>query len=375
MSNGPMPRLCFVGWADHVHVERWVDYFVQAGFDVSVVSFSGPGRYPEGVKQYSLGLRGRGHRWMELKLRYLFWRIRPDIVHVHWAHFAVPVRNAWRGPLVVTFWGSDVYRRDNFSTGEWDDMSSAVRATDFITCDSDDLAQTICGSLGVPASNVEVIQWGVDTQHFHFTGRDNDLARTLGLGDRPVVFSPRNFTPLYNQETIVRAFRRVQDSRPDAMLVFKYHNGDMSYRNKILALVDELGLRDSVRVVETIPYERMPDLYSMARVVVSVPFSDGTPMSLLEAMACGAVPICSDLPSLREWVTDGVNGFLVPVDDPNAIASRILQALSDAPLAATFAESNRQLVERRASRRVHMSRMVQAYKSLNDTTRVAVVNG
>jgi len=365
MNRGRLPRLCFVGWADHGHVERWADYFARAGFDVSVVSFSGPGNYVDGVRQRSVGLKNRGPRWVVWKLRYLFWRLRPDIVHVHWAHFAVPVRRAWRGPLVVTCWGSDIYRRDQFSEREWEDMANAARASDFVTCDSEDLATVIRTTLGVLPARIPVIQWGVDTKRFHSTGRDNAFARSLGLTERPVVLSPRSLTPLYNHETIVRAFRRVVDSRPDAVLVLRDYGGDAAYRDKILALVREQGLADSVRVVEPIPYERMPDLYSMATVMVSMPFSDGTPMTLLESMACGTTPICSDLPSLREWITDGVNGFLVPVDDPDALAKRILQVLSDGSPVKAFAELNRQIIDRRASRDVHMDRMAGLYTTIN----------
>jgi glycosyltransferase involved in cell wall biosynthesis len=166
MNRGRLPRLCFVGWADHGHVERWADYFARAGFDVSVVSFSGPGNYVDGVRQRSVGLKNRGPRWVVWKLRYLFWRLRPDIVHVHWAHFAVPVRRAWRGPLVVTCWGSDIYRRDQFSEREWEDMANAARASDFVTCDSEDLATVIRTTLGVLPARIPVIQWGVDTNRF-----------------------------------------------------------------------------------------------------------------------------------------------------------------------------------------------------------------
>ena len=52
------------------------------------------------------------------------------------------------------------------------------------------------------------------------------------------------------------------------------------------------------------------DLYRLGAVVVSVPSSDGTPQLVLEAMACGAVPVLSDLPSLHVWVAQGVQGLV-----------------------------------------------------------------
>ncbi len=152
------PRVCFVGWADHVHLERWAGWFAAHEFDVSVISVSGPGRYPPGVRQYRLGLEGRGSRSVRLKLRMLFWHIQPDIVHVHWAHFAVPVRKVWRGPLVVTAWGSDVYRREAFTAEQFEALGGALRAAELVTCDSSALARTLGTACGVAADRIETIQ-------------------------------------------------------------------------------------------------------------------------------------------------------------------------------------------------------------------------
>jgi len=335
---------------------------------VSVVSFAGRGHYPKGVKQYCVGLKDRGPRWVEMKLRYLFWRIRPDIVHVHWAHFAVPVRNAWRGRLAVTVWGTDVYKPDNFSDTQWREMRHSVSQADLVTCDSQDLKRTITGTLGVPPSKVEVVQWGVDTDAFAPVGPN--MRQALGLGTRDVVFSVRNFTPLYNQETVVEAFSRLRSQRPNAFLLMKNYGGDPDYVSRIRADIRAKGIEEHSRIVESIAYEQMPDLYRTADVTISIPYSDATPMSLLESMACGPIPICSDLPSLREWITDGENGFLVSADNPDAIATRILWALDGSPIIATFATRNRLMVEQRASQHVHMRRMGQMYDSLIKTAQV-----
>ena len=184
-----------------------------------MISVSEQGNYPEGVRQYSVGLKGRGPRWVELKLRYLLLRVRPDIVHVHWAHFAPLVRKAWSGPMIVTAWGSDIYRRDQFSDRQWQDLRGALHAADLITCDSDDLAAKIRDTLGVANNRIAVIQWGVDTDLFSPTS--DNLRNELGVAGREVIFSARNFTPVYNQETVVTAFALLRERRPRAFLLMK----------------------------------------------------------------------------------------------------------------------------------------------------------
>lgn len=346
------PHLCFVGWGDHVHLERWAGYFARNGYRVSVISFSGPGNYPEGVRQYSVGLKGRGPRWVELKLRYLLLRVRPDIVHVHWAHFAPPVRTAWSGPMIVTAWGSDIYRRDQFSDRHWPDLRGALHAVDLVTCDSDDLAAAIRDTLGVANNRIAVIQWGVDTELFSPTG--GSLRDELGVSGREVVFSARNFTPIYNQETVVAAFALLRKRRPRAFLLMKSYGGDPAYLASIRTQIDALGLHDDCRIIESTPYEQMPALYRTADVTLSIPLSDATPMALLEAMATQSLPVVSDLPSLREWIDDGVNGFLVAARDSEAVAAALERALDD-PAGSPRRLSCRALIIARASQKAHMA--------------------
>lgn len=359
-------RICYLGWGDHVHLERWAGWFARAGRTVDVVSLSGEGSYPEGVTQHLLNPAGRGEWFSRLSLGWLLARRRPQLVHVHWAHFATLAAAVWKGPLVVTAWGSDIYRRDKFSDQEWQALGAALRRAQCVTCDSDDLAAQLRKEFDLPAQRVHVIQWGVDTRSFCPGEPSRQFVESLGLKGKRVVFSARNFTPLYNQESIVRAFAMLAADYPDLVLVMKRYGGDADYYAAIRALVTELGLDARVRFCESVPYERMPDFYRGAAVTVSVPFSDATPMALLEAMACGSVPVVSDLPSLREWVRDGENGRLVAADDVAALAGAIAQALDDAPLRRRAIDANLRFVKESASQDAHMRRMEGLLRALVD---------
>jgi glycosyltransferase involved in cell wall biosynthesis len=355
-------RICFVGWADHVHLERWASYFARHGDEVSVLSLSGLGRYPEGVRQQRVGLKGRGARWLRMRLRYLLWRLQPDVVHVYWAHFAALVRASWSGPLAVTAWGSDIYRRDEFGDADWYDLGVALRGAQLLSCDSSDLAATMTRSFSLPESSVQVIQWGVDTELFSANGPD--LRQQLGLGSRPVVLSARNFTPLYNQETVVDAFVGVRRERRDAFLLMKSYNGDRSYIAHIHERIAAAGLSEHVRVLDTVAYDEMPQLYRTADAMVSVPTSDAAPMSLFEAMSTGVPSVVCDLPSLREWVDDGRTGFLVEPRDTAAVSAALLRALANGPERDDMRAAARALVIERASQHAHMRRAGACYDAL-----------
>ena len=88
--------------------------------------------------------------------------------------------------------------------------------------------------------------------------------------------------------------------------------------------VQELGITDQVTLLPKQTRAQMADLFRQSRVVVSPTTHDGTPNTLLEAMACGCLPVVGDLESLREWITPGVNGLLVDLSHPQELAEAIL---------------------------------------------------
>jgi glycosyltransferase involved in cell wall biosynthesis len=177
---------------------------------------------------------------------------------------------------------------------------------------------------------------------------------------------------MYNQESVVAAFAEVLRSHPTALLIMKNKGGDPDYIAAIRALVGKLGLQSAVRYVDTIPYEDMPDLYRVARVTVSVPLTDAMPMAVLEAMACGSLPVVSDLPSLREWIEDSQNGYLVRADDVHALAERIVRLLSDGAIAEPMVRRNLELVRAKASQAAHMRHMEEVYRRMVEQGAAAI---
>jgi glycosyltransferase involved in cell wall biosynthesis len=108
----------------------------------------------------------------------------------------------------------------------------------------------------------------------------------------------------------------------------------------------------------------MADLFRQADIAVSPSEHDGTPNTLLEAMACGCLPIAGDIESLREWITPGENGLLFDPDDPHALARSIVQGIEDADLRANAAKENARLIEDRAEYRTSMAKVERFYTTL-----------
>ena len=147
-------------------------------------------------------------------------------------------------------------------------------------------------------------------------GRDlNVLVANSGFepGCKPmekqnIIYSNRLHKPLYRIAQIVEAFARfVKNGREDWKLVIGATGDEDNLRKR----AKELGIEDKVEFIGWVEKETNNHYYSISKIWVSIPESDNTPISLLEAMAGGCIPIMSDLAANREWVEDGKNGIIV----------------------------------------------------------------
>jgi len=125
--------------------------------------------------------------------------------------------------------------------------------------------------------------------------------------------------------------------------------------------VRELGIQSGVRLVPTCDKLELASLLRESDLMVSPSEHDGTPNSLLEAMASGTFPIVGDLPSIREWIAHGVNGSLVDQGDPEALAAAILRALDAEEDRSLAADYNLRLIKQRADRNVVMQSAEEFY--------------
>ena len=110
------------------------------------------------------------------------------------------------------------------------------------------------------------------------------------------------------------------------------------------------GMR--IEVLSRVPYTELLKIYAQSRMAISASDVDGTPGFLLEAMALGALPVHSNMDSIRELITDGENGLLFPVDDIAALGACIRRGLSDDALVASADGINWELIRRQADEKI-----------------------
>jgi glycosyltransferase involved in cell wall biosynthesis len=170
--------------------------------------------------------------------------------------------------------------------------------------------------------------------------------------------------PIYNPLDIAAAIPRVLEQWPDVQFAIRTYGHSADLLARFQESVPPAAGQQVHYIGEQADDETIAGLDRAADIGVSVPSSDGSPVSVLEAMACGAVPVLSDLPSLREWVQNGREAVLVPVGDVQAIAAAIVRLLADEPLRLEIRAHALELIRRRADSRVWMAHAKEVYERL-----------
>ncbi len=158
------------------------------------------------------------------------------------------------------------------------------------------------------------------------------------------VINPRGFRAYVCNEAFFQAIPLVLKELPSARFICPAMAGEAQAQR----WVEVLGIREAVELLPLQARPQMAGLFRRSQVAVSPSTHDGTPNTLLEAMACGCTPVAGDIESLREWITPGENGLLVDPRDPVALAEAILHALRDPDLRTRAREQNTRLVAERA---------------------------
>src|SRR5690606_2110069 len=141
-------------------------------------------------------------------------------------------------------------------------------------------------------------------------------------------------------------FERVRRRFPSAACLQMYGRQHETGAKRLKAAAEEHGLGDSYRLIPAVEAEKMALFYNLADVAVSVPSSDGFPVTVLEASACECPIVVAELPYCDEWFSNRQNGFVVPQRDAAALAETIVELASDEALRARIGAAGRARVAR-----------------------------
>jgi glycosyltransferase involved in cell wall biosynthesis len=227
-------------------------------------------------------------------------QVQPDWLAPHYlsshGSLAWLARGLGRLPVQIagSAWGSDILVAPQRSRLMRWLTTRVLRACRVSTSDSQHMAEQM-RSLG--AGEVLTFPFGLEA-----------LPAPGATKDEALFFANRGLEPIYAPERVLAVFAELARDWPEARLVVA---NDGSLRDRLQAGVAASPLAGRVQFVGRLDAATQAAWYGRARWYLSLPQSDSVSVSVLEAMAHGAVPLLSDLPANRELVTDGRNGLIL----------------------------------------------------------------
>jgi glycosyltransferase involved in cell wall biosynthesis len=359
------------------HDHRFLTSLAESGQEVYYLRLERSGRQledrplPSSVQQVAWKGGQKPFHWRDLpglvlNLRAILRQVQPDLVH------AGPVQTvAWIAalagarPLVTMSWGSDLLKDAERSLAyRWITRCTLARS-DVLVGDCQAVQEKAL-QFGFPEQRCFIFPWGIDLQRFAPRNAapepvEYDLRTRLGWQDQFVVLSLRSWEPVYGIDVMLRGFALAAEEAPELRLLLL---GGGSLAGMVQQMIEAHGLRDRVYLGGQVTQAGLPDIYRAADLYVSASHSDGSSVSLMEALGSGLPVLVTDIPSNREWVTappgelEGDQGWLFPDSDDQALAKGILNALRQP---ARLAEKRR-LARERALERADWKKNFQVLK-------------
>ena len=391
------PRILFIGHAESTHAHAWIDLL--AGADLNVRMFALPGGVPPDSwevrtyvstptsqrldsrtrrRLYPAGRLARapkrayarlvssdravGQRWLAQVIR--DWK--PNVIHTLGldpaGEFYFDTRKEC-GVETMASWVAQTRGGSDLALARFDEarvtrLAAVLRASDCILSDNA-VNYEIARDMGVRADQLSPIGTVPGTG-----GVDIDALRSTATGhpsSRSVILWPKAYEcPWSKALPVFEALVTHWDRLPPCEL----HLLAMESETRMWFRALPPHIKQACRVDDRIPRREVLHLMGRARVMLAPSLVDGTPNSMFEAMATGALPILSPLDTIRPLVRDGSNVLFARNLYPDEIGEALVRGMHDDALVDSAADRNLALVRQLADRSTIRPRVVGLYESL-----------
>jgi glycosyltransferase involved in cell wall biosynthesis len=184
-------------------------------------------------------------------------------------------------------------------------------------------------------------------------------------GDGPVklLFVGR-FNAFKNVEKLIEAAGRLKEMGVDNFELQLVGEGER--RSSVERMVIEKGLTRQVQFLGWIDRAAIVERYRQADLFVTATTWEGMPNTVLEGMACGLPVVATRASGLEELVKDGVNGYLVNINDVNALAERISMLINNPDERQRMSKESRAIAEREFAWEYITERYVEIYEQIRN---------
>jgi glycosyltransferase involved in cell wall biosynthesis len=246
-----------------------------------------------------------------------------------WAELACGILRRLGKPFILTLHGGSL---PEFARKNPDRVRRLLRQSPIVTAPSSYLATELKGY----KSGIRVVPNPLELSRYPFREPSERLSRVVWL---------RAFHAIYNPSLAVQCIAEARKRGVDLRLdMYGPDKGDGS-RSGVESAIIACGVSDRVTLHGMVPKERIAETMAGGDLFLNTTDFDNTPVSVLEAMACGLPVVTTSVGGIPYLLKDGSTALLVPPRDPVSMASALCRVAGDPVLARSLAHQGRQLVE------------------------------
>ena len=320
---------------------------------------------PENIQQILWAGGRREFRWRDVPrltfdLRRVIKEIKPDLIH------AGPIQNcaflavlSGFRPVLAMSWGYDlVMDADKNAWMRWVTRYTLKHGAFFVS--DANVSRDKAVAFGMDPEKTVIFPWGTDIEHFlpkeaTVENRKSKIANPKSV----TLFCSRTWESIYGVDVLARAFVKVASVNPDVNLILL---GGGSQGAKIRQILMNGGVMERVHFGGHVAQADLPRWYHMADLYISPSHVDGSSVTLMEALASGLPCLVSDIPGNKEWIEDGVNGWLFRDGDVNDLAEKILNTIKNRKSFKKIREAARRTAEQKADWKENFGKLLEAYR-------------
>ncbi len=342
-----------------IHTIRWANGLVEKGLDVHVISIHdiklNDSSFSHKVKIHILKHKAPyGYIASFIELKKLLKKLKPDLLNAHYATgYGLLARLSGFHPLLLSVWGSDVYDFPVKSFLHNMIVKCNLKNADAIASTSHCMAEQTKKIFRHPY--IFVTPFGIDIEKFK-PGKKK-IRKNILIG------TVKTLSKKYGIDTLIKAFDLLENSTGNFKLSI-YGNG--SDEKRLKDMVNHLGIEQNVIFNGFIKHDFVPEALENIDIYVALSRLDSESfgVAILEASACGLPVVVSDADGLKEVVKDGITGFVVPRDNPQAAAEAIMKLAADDKLRKQMGENGRQHVLKNYTWDYSLDVMTETYRQV-----------
>lgn len=239
--------------------------------------------------------------------KHIYNEFKPNIIHTGYVwQVGVLAAHLDVHPHLSMPWGSDILFEPDSSHSIRRKVKEVMIQCDHVQCDAQFVKQKIINDYSVLDSKITVFPWGIDLNLFQPSDKQKSRQK-LKMDNRFTIIFNRYLEPVYGIKYLLEGFKDFAKGKNDVLLLII---SDGHLKRDVNNFIHNNSLENKIKLLARVPNKDLPVYLNASDVYISPSLSDGSSLSLLEALACGKGIIVSDVPAIREWVTEQ-NGLVI----------------------------------------------------------------